>query len=119
MALLDVSPLCSDASGVSCVAKEAPADNILAAVRIAVDGRRVFVADDGHLVERSTPIAADLTPREMEVLEYLSRGCTHSEIANALQLGVETIRTHSAHIRTKLGVSRNRDLIGLPCHGHG
>ncbi len=105
-------------SGVSCVAKEARADNILAAVRIVADGRRVFAADDGHLVERST-IAADLTPREMEVLEYLSRGRTHSEIAGALQLGVETIRTHSAHIRTKLGVRRSRDLIGLRYHGRG
>ena len=105
--------------GVSCAAKEARADAILAAVRIVADGRCVFAAEDGHLVERSIPPAADLTLREMEVLEYLSRGRTHSEIADALQLGVETIRTHSAHIRTKLGVRRSRDLIGLRYHGHG
>lgn len=102
------------AGGASCVAKEAPADNILAAVHIAADGRRVFAADDGHLIERSAPVAASLTPREVEVLEYLSRGRTHGEIAHALQLSIETVRTHSAHIRNKLGVRRNRDLIGMP-----
>jgi DNA-binding NarL/FixJ family response regulator len=103
------------AGGASCVAKEASADSILAAVRIAGDGRRVFVADDGHLVERRHPATvASLTPRETEVLEYLSRGRSHGEIAHALQLGIETIRTHSAHIRDKLGVHRNRDLIGVP-----
>jgi DNA-binding CsgD family transcriptional regulator len=66
--------------------------------------------------ERACPVtaAASLTPRELEVLEFLSRGQSHAEIAHALQLGVETIRTHSAHIRGKLGVRSKRELIGLP-----
>lgn len=103
------------AGGASCVAKEASAANILAAVHIAADGRRVFADVDGHLVERSLPaMMASLTPREMEVLEYFSRGRTHGEVAHALQLGIETIRTHSAHLRSKLGVRSNRDFIGLP-----
>jgi DNA-binding NarL/FixJ family response regulator len=102
------------AGGASCVAKEASAENILAAVHIAADGRRVFAADDGHLVERSHPATvASLTPREAEVLEFLSRGQSHAEIAHALQLGVETVRTHAAHIRGKLGVRNKRELIGL------
>jgi DNA-binding NarL/FixJ family response regulator len=102
------------AEGASCVAKEASAENILAAVHIAANRRRVFVADDGHLVERSHPATvASLTPREAEVLEYLSKGRSHGEIAHALQLGVETVRTHAAHIRAKLGVQNKRELIGL------
>jgi DNA-binding NarL/FixJ family response regulator len=102
------------AGGANCVAKESSAENILAAVHIAADGRRVFVADDGHLVERSHADAiASLTPRETEVLEYLSKGRSHGEIAHALQLGVETVRTHAAHIRGKLGVRNKRELIGL------
>ena len=102
------------AGGASCVAKEASAENILAAVHIAADGRRVFVADEGHLVERGhAATAASLTSREVEVLEFLSRGQSHAEIAHALQLGVETVRTHAAHIRGKLGVRNKRELIGL------
>lgn len=102
------------AVGASCLSKDISAADILAAVRIVADGRRVFAPGDGHLVERSYPDgAASLTPRETEVLEYLRRGRSHAEIAHAMQLGVETIRTHSAHIRGKLGVRRNRDLIGI------
>jgi DNA-binding NarL/FixJ family response regulator len=101
------------AAGASCLPKDVSAADVLAAVHIAADGRRVF-ADDGHLVERSRPaVSASLTPREVEVLECLSRGQSHAEIAHALQLGVETIRTHSAHIRGKLGVRSKRELIGL------
>jgi DNA-binding NarL/FixJ family response regulator len=102
------------AAGASCMSKDASAADLLAAVRVAADGRRVFASDDGHLVERSSPnSAAALTQRETEVLEYLSRARSHAEIAHALQLGVETVRTHSAHIRRKLGVRSNRELIGL------
>lgn len=103
------------AGGASCLAKDVSAADILAAVHIVADGRRVFVDVDGQLVERGCPAtaAASLTPREREVLEYLSRGQSHAEIAHALQLGIETIRTHSAHIRGKLGVRNKRELIGL------
>jgi DNA-binding NarL/FixJ family response regulator len=102
------------ADGASCVAKDIPAAGVLAAVRIAAGGRRVFADVDGHMVERSRPATSvSLTPREIEVLEYLSRGQSHPEIAHALQVGVETVRTHSAHIRNKLGVRNKRELIGL------
>jgi DNA-binding NarL/FixJ family response regulator len=103
------------AAGASCLSKNASGADILATIHIAADGRRAFVDVDGHLVERRhSATAAILTPREVEVLEYLSRGLSHGQVAHALQLGYETIRTHSAHIRVKLGVRRSRDLIGLP-----
>ena len=102
------------AAGASCMSKDASAADIRAAIRIAADSRRVYASDDGHMVERSSPgSAVTLTPRETEVLEYLSRAQSHAEFAYALQVGVETVRTHSAHIRRKLGVSNNRELIGL------
>ena len=103
------------ALGASCLAKDVSAADILSTVHIAADGRCVFADVDGHLVERSYPsTAVSLTPREIEVMEYLARGQSHREIAHALQLGVETVRTHSAHIRAKLGVRSKRELIGLP-----
>lgn len=102
------------AAGVCCVSKDCSASDILAAVRVAADGRRVYATDDGHLVERgAVDTTAALTPREIEVFEYLSRGQSHAEIAYALRLGVETVRTHSANIRRKLGIRTNRALIGL------
>ncbi len=102
------------ARGASCLAKDISVDEILAAVRMAAVGRRVFRDVDGHLTERTYPNpAAVLTPRETEVLEYLGMGRSHAEIAHAMRLGVETVRTHSAHIRGKLGVRSKRELIGL------
>jgi DNA-binding CsgD family transcriptional regulator len=52
-----------------------------------------------------------LTPREAEVLEHLRRGQSNAQIALALCVTVETVRTHVAHIRSKLGVHSRVELV--------
>jgi DNA-binding NarL/FixJ family response regulator len=47
---------------------------------------------------------ADLTPRELEVLQLLATGMSNSEIATTLFLGETTIKTHVTRILMKLGV---------------
>ncbi len=92
------------AAGAICLPKDACAADILATVRLVAQGT--------HPAE-----VAALTMREAEVLECIQAGQTRTEIAHTLQIGVETVRTHTARIRHKLGVSHKRELIGLPIHG--
>lgn len=102
------------ARGMSGVSRSASAADIIAVVHATAEGRHLYVSG-GQVVERSYGLKmASLTPREIEVVGYFSRGRSHAEIARELQLGVETIRTHSANIRRKLGVRHTRELIGLP-----
>jgi DNA-binding CsgD family transcriptional regulator len=51
-----------------------------------------------------------LTKREGEVLPLLQQGRSNAQIALALQVGVETVRTHARNIYRKLGVSSRREL---------
>jgi DNA-binding NarL/FixJ family response regulator len=46
-----------------------------------------------------------LTPREQEVLRLLARGKTSKEIANMLELGLQTVRTYRKTLMKKIGVS--------------
>ena len=48
-----------------------------------------------------------LTPRELAVLRLASMGAQSSEVAKALDIGAETVRSHLKKAQTKLGV-RNR-----------
>ena len=48
-----------------------------------------------------------LTPRELAVLRLASMGAQSSEVAKALDIGAETVRSHLKHAQTKLG-ARNR-----------
>jgi DNA-binding NarL/FixJ family response regulator len=63
----------------------------------------------------SAPAQADeenLSPREQEVLELLSRGCANKEIADKLSLSIETVTWHLKHIYSKLHV-RSRTQAAL------
>ena len=55
-----------------------------------------------------------LTRREGDVLVLLRQGRSNAQIALALQIGVETVRSHARSIFRKLGVASRRELIGLP-----
>jgi DNA-binding CsgD family transcriptional regulator len=55
-----------------------------------------------------------LTPRETEILPLLRRGASNAEIALALEVGLETVRTHTRSIYRKLGVSSRREISSLP-----
>ena len=48
-----------------------------------------------------------LTERELEVLTLIAAGLSNQEIANQLVISLATVKSHTSHIYTKLGV-RNR-----------
>jgi LuxR family maltose regulon positive regulatory protein len=52
-----------------------------------------------------TPLPDGLSPREVEVLRLLATELTGPEIARRLFVSVNTLRTHTKHIFTKLDVS--------------
>lgn len=47
----------------------------------------------------------ELSKREQEVLQLLAYGKSNKEIARALGIGAQTVKTHVSHIFTKLGAS--------------
>ena len=52
-----------------------------------------------------------LTPREFQVLQLVSQGCSNRQIAKELQLSVCTIKNHIHNILEKLGVDRRRQAV--------
>jgi len=52
----------------------------------------------------AAPVAAVVSAREREVLLEIARGRSNAEIAQALFIGVETVKIHVAEILRKLGL---------------
>lgn len=105
-------------SGVTCLARNASASDIRAALRLTARGGRAFVSPGGDWVRRRFPSDVRLlSERQVEVLALLSEGRSNAEIANALRISVETTRTHVATILHKLDVGSRRELMGMPVRG--
>jgi DNA-binding CsgD family transcriptional regulator/tetratricopeptide (TPR) repeat protein len=62
--------------------------------------------------------AADLTPRELEVLRLLAAGRSNQEIAEDLSISPLTAKTHVARVLAKLGLP-SRTAAAAYAHRHG
>jgi DNA-binding NarL/FixJ family response regulator len=105
--------LAAGASGF--VLKDLAAEELFHAVRVVAAGeallaptvtRRLITAFARLRPTAPAPAAgvADLTPRELEVLHLVAAGLSNSEIARALTVTDETVKTHVSRVLTKLGV---------------
>ncbi|MGX1807401.1 response regulator [Nocardia sp. NPDC055321] len=93
--------------------KDTEPGDLLAAIRRTAEGDMLFSPPLlRRLVERvvtarepaePVPAQADLTPREREVLTLVGAGHSNQEIADALHLGVTTVKTHVANLMDKTG----------------
>jgi two-component system secretion response regulator SsrB len=54
-----------------------------------------------------------ITPREAEVLRFLSSGFSNKEVARRLALSVRTVETHRLNLRRKTQTGRLKDLVSL------
>ena len=101
--------------------KDAPEQQLLAAIRTVVEGVALFAPEvTRQLVDTltrprpaaSTPAElATLTPRELEVLRLVARGLSNHDLAHELHLTEATVKTHIARILTKLGLSSRTQAV--------
>ncbi len=63
------------------------------------------VIDAFSLKEKTNEYFQDLSRREQEILEQLSKGYRYKEIADKLYVSLETVRTHTRNIYEKLQVN--------------
>lgn len=89
------------------VLKSGRVDELLTALRAAVEGDDAF--DSRH--PRRAPGRAALSPREREVVRLVAAGATNKEIAAQLEIGDETVKTLLARTFAKLGVRRRAEAV--------
>ena len=102
------------------VTKQQPPEEVIKAIR-QVFGGKVYVSAEmsttliqGLSGKRNASAASPmgiLTDREFEILQLLGSGKGTKEIADHLHLSPKTVGVHNAHIRQKLNLKTNAQLI--------
>ncbi|MCO1581478.1 response regulator transcription factor [Crossiella sp. SN42] len=105
--------------------KSLPPEELLTAIRVAARGdalidpsvtQRLISRFAGSIAPpASAPGLDSLTAREREVLLLVARAHSNAEIAAALHVGDETVKTHVSRILAKLGL---RDRVHAVVYAH-
>lgn len=109
-------------SGAKCyLLKDSAEDDLLPALRSAVEGRTYFSAQVMDTVvqdyvrflrQRQLTDSYDLlTDRERETLQVLAEGRSNKEAATLLNVGVSTIETHRMHLMQKLNLHSTAEIV--------
>ncbi|SEB37623.1 response regulator transcription factor [Microbacterium hydrocarbonoxydans] len=86
--------------------KDAPPHELTAAVRAAAAGESALApVIASRLLDRMRAPRISLSSREIEVLELVAAGRSNSEVADELFVSETTVKSHLAHIFSKLDVS--------------
>lgn len=87
--------------------KEHAPELILESVRAVAQGQvRWFVQPDPSADDHP-----DLTRREEEILRFMARGASNTEIAESLHVAESTVRKHATRIYRKIGAESGREAV--------
>ena len=96
--------------------KDVPPEQLIAGIRSVASGDALlapsvtqrliqeFVRRPPDGIRTPSPELSGLTAREVEVLQMMARGLSNGEIASELFVSETTVKTHVAHLLSKLGV---------------
>lgn len=82
---------------------------------IGINGAPSYLGIDPQQESFESPklLTPALTPRELEILRYLSEGDTVPEISDKLFLSAHTVRTHRNNLRKKLNCKNTAQVIAV------
>jgi len=101
---------CLDAGARGYLLKNAMDLEMVSAIKEVAAGNVVLDPRLGPIGEPATA-AQRLSPRELEVLQWIVHGKSNKEIATLLGLSANTVSVHRANIMQTLGIHNTADLV--------
>jgi DNA-binding NarL/FixJ family response regulator len=105
-----------EAGAIGYLFKDVDEDELMAAIRLASNGRGIVAPEAMQALIARTPRDGEeysvvLTDREQEILELLARGLTNPKIATNLTISVSTVNFHVHNVLDKLGAKTRTEAV--------
>jgi DNA-binding NarL/FixJ family response regulator len=109
-----------DAGAIGYLLKDTAPRELFAAVRGAVAGQSMLSPPvAARVLDKMRRPDQALTAREAELLTLLAEGLTNKELGRRLHISEATVKTHLAHIYTKLGVDTRAAAVSIALRRDG
>ena len=90
---------------------------LVATIRKIAAGKTVIADDVEQLLAEEQPLP-DLSPRQREILESITRGLSNAQIALQLDISAESVKTHMSKLFAKLGAATRAEAAAIALRKH-
>jgi NarL family two-component system response regulator LiaR len=112
------------AGAIGYLLKNVTPDELAKAIRSAYSGRSTLAPEAAEVLIHSAvhqndhPLGYDLTEREREVLDLMSKGLDNNKIADTLIVSRSTVKFHVSNILAKLYVNSRTEAVVVALQNH-
>ncbi len=97
--------------------KSIPNAELISAIRRVAEGKRVVSSEIQNIMKNDPPVQG-LSPRQLEILESVTRGLSTKQIALQFSISRESVKTHIARIFRKIGAANRAEAITIALKSH-
>jgi DNA-binding NarL/FixJ family response regulator len=100
-----------DAGAKGYLLKSAIDVDLVGAIKAVAEGKRFIGSGLKYVTEEEDDEVSRLTSRERQVLQLIAQGKSNKEIAQLLELSVNTVSVHRANLMEKMNIHRTAELV--------
>ena len=98
------------AGALGAIMKNADDSEMVAAIR-AVGRGKVYLAKDIKRLFKEDPPMPELSPRQREILDAITRGLTNQDIATLLGISLDMVKKHMTALLQKMNVANRSEAV--------
>lgn len=102
-----------NAGAVGVLQKTISNERLVQAIRDVRNGKHVLAPEFANATKAIEDISIELTPRQLEVLQLLTKGFTNKDIARHFNISVNGVKRHLEHLFERLGVSTRAEAVAV------
>ena len=105
------------AGALGAIMKNAEDSEMVAAIR-AVGRGKIYLARDIKRLFKEDPPMPELSPRQREILDSITRGLTNQDIATQLGISLDMVKKHMTALFQKMNVANRSEAVAIALRKH-